>query len=94
MDTWHSLDLGASRASDPARDIREAWLKQASANAQQGSSDPGNAVFKLGKTAYFTPAAADLAAVFKASPCDKPARDGVGLLAGDARARAIHFPVG
>jgi len=34
-------------------------------------------------TAFFSPAAANLAAIFDAQPCFKPPREGLDLLAGD-----------
>jgi hypothetical protein len=42
-------------------------------------------------TAYFSPAAADLARAFDARPCSKPAREGLGLLAGEERAWSVLF---
>lgn len=40
---------------------------------------------------YFTPAARLLAESFDAGPCDKPARAGLRLIAGDRRAWQAHF---
>ena len=42
--------------------------------------------------AYFSPAAAEVAKAFQAEPCGKPARVGLGLLAGDERAWSVLFP--
>ncbi|MCB0117440.1 MAG: hypothetical protein KDD72_00315 [Anaerolineales bacterium] len=42
--------------------------------------------------AYFSPAAQTLAMRFDTEPCGKPARGGLGLLAGDPRCWAILFP--
>ncbi|MDM7911752.1 MAG: hypothetical protein QUS09_01505, partial [Methanotrichaceae archaeon] len=44
--------------------------------------------------AYFSPAAADVAETFDAEPCVKPARAGLGLLAGDERSWSVLFPEG
>jgi hypothetical protein len=43
-------------------------------------------------TAFFSPRATELAALFGASPCDKPPSDGIGLLVGNARSWEIFFP--
>ena len=43
-------------------------------------------------TAYFSPAACELAALFGAKPCGKPPGDGIGLLVGAARSWGIYFP--
>jgi hypothetical protein len=43
-------------------------------------------------TAYFSPAAVEVARIFAAEPCAKPAKDGLGLLAGDQRCWAELFP--
>ena len=42
--------------------------------------------------AYFTPASSELAKAFAAEPCEKPAREGLGLLAGDPRCWEVIFP--
>ena len=42
--------------------------------------------------AYFSPAAQTLAMRFDTEPCGKPARGGLGLLAGDPRCWSILFP--
>ena len=42
--------------------------------------------------AYFSPAARVIAKVFEAEPCEKPLRDGLGLLAGDPRCWIFFFP--
>ncbi|MDQ2693115.1 MAG: hypothetical protein M3Y68_13840 [Chloroflexota bacterium] len=41
---------------------------------------------------YFSPAAAELARKFGASPCERPAPAGLALLAGDVRAWSALFP--
>jgi len=43
-------------------------------------------------TAYFSPAAAEVAKVFDAEPCEKPLRGELGLLAGDKQALSVLFP--
>ena len=42
--------------------------------------------------AYFSPAAATVAHVFDASPCDTPQPDNLDLLGGDARCWPLLFP--
>jgi hypothetical protein len=42
--------------------------------------------------AYFSPAAASVAQAFDAEPCEKPARAGLGLLAGDPASWLALFP--
>jgi hypothetical protein len=44
--------------------------------------------------ACFSPAAAEVARIFTAEPYAEPARDGLGLLAGDQRCWATLFPTG
>lgn len=42
--------------------------------------------------AYFSPAAHKVASTFDAEPCEKPLRDGLGLLAGDQKCWILFFP--
>ncbi len=42
--------------------------------------------------AYFSPAAWNVARAFEVEPCEKPVRDGLGLLAGDPNSWAVFFP--
>jgi hypothetical protein len=42
--------------------------------------------------AYFSPAAQDVAQGFDAEPCEKPARTGLGLLAGMEKCWSVLFP--
>ena len=42
--------------------------------------------------AYFSPAVQNIAKLFDAEPCEQPAREGLGLLAGDPRCWAFFFP--
>ena len=44
--------------------------------------------------AYFSPAAVEVAKAFEAQPCTKPARAGLGLLAGDEQAWSVLFDEG
>ncbi len=42
--------------------------------------------------AYFSPAAEKVAKAFDAEPCEKPARNELGLLAGEPNSWAVFFP--
>ncbi len=42
--------------------------------------------------AYFSPAAGSIAKEFDAQPCSMPARNGLGLLAGDPECWSVFFP--
>jgi hypothetical protein len=42
--------------------------------------------------AYFSPAAQEVAWAFDAQPCEKPARAGLDLLAGDQGCWSVLFP--
>jgi len=98
MEFWYSKELGDGiMASMPSDEIQEAFLKSFVA-----AGEPLNmAVFTRYEsegrlhcevTAYFSPAAADVAKAFDAEPCEKPSRTGLGLLAGDERSWSMLFP--
>jgi hypothetical protein len=42
--------------------------------------------------AYFSPSASEAAEAFDGQPCAKPARAGLGLLAGDEESWSLLFP--
>ena len=100
MNNWYSLSLGDGiMAGMPSVEIEEAF--------QQAFTAAGKplemAVFTRAESegrlhceviAYFSPAARDVAEEFDAEPCEKPARPGLGLLAGDERAWSLLFPKG
>jgi len=95
MDTWYCKTLGDGvAASAPSRRIQQLFPPLYAASGQPS----GMAVFARHDreanrvTAYFSPRAAELAALFGAEPCAKPPSDGIGLLVGDARSWAIFFP--
>ncbi|MEO8164724.1 MAG: hypothetical protein ABI619_04940 [Betaproteobacteria bacterium] len=97
MDTWFSKNLGDGiTAAVPAAEIEEAFERLSTA----AGSPPDMAVLtrydseghlQCEVTAFFSPAAAELARRFEAKPCVKPLRNGLGLLAGDARCWAMLF---
>ncbi len=98
MENWYSLSLGDGiMAGTPANEIEETFLRSFTA----AGKPPEMAVFSRPESegrlhcevfAYFSPAAATVAKAFDAEPCAKPARTGLGLLAGDERAWAVLFP--
>lgn len=98
MRTWYSLSLGDGiMAGTPENEIEESFQKFFTA----AGHPPEMAVFTRPESegrlycevmAYFSPAAAEVAEAFDAEPCEKPARAGLGLLVGDARAWSLLFP--
>ena len=91
MTSWFAKSLGdGMTASEPSAEIEKAFLSLFVA----AGSPPDMAVFtryesegrlQCEVTAFFSPAAAHLAAMFDAQPCMKPAREALDLLAGDPR---------
>ena len=98
MDSWYSKELGdAITASMPSDEIEQAFQQLFVA----AGKPPNMAVFTRqvseGRlhcevTAYFSPAAVDIAKAFDAQPCEKPALSGLGLLAGDTLSWTVLFP--
>lgn len=95
---WHSLDLGdAIMANEPMEQIRKAFEEIVS----QNSISPDAAIFTRNDsegrlhcqvTAYFSPAANQIAKLFDAIPCQKPSRDNLDLLAGRETCWEVLFP--
>ena len=100
MDDWFWKSLGDGlTASEPAAEIEAAFQPLFA----QAGNPADMAVFtryesegrlQCEVTAYFSPAAAGLARKVGAQPCMRPARAGLGLLAGDARCWPVLFPDG
>jgi hypothetical protein len=95
MDTWYCKVLGHGAAAfAPSARIQAMFSPLYAASGQPSSM----AVFarhdrKANRvTAFFSPRATELAALFGASPCEKPSSDGIGLLVGNARSWEIFFP--
>ena len=98
MESWYSIGLGDGIiAATPSAEIEESFLQ--SFNAAGRPSDM--AVFTRPESegrlhceviAYFSPAAQEVAKAFDAQPCEKPARAGLGLLAGNQRCWSVLFP--
>jgi len=95
VETWYRKTLGDGvAASAPSLRIQQLFPPLFAASGQPSSmavlarhDRKANRV-----TAYFSPRAVELAALFGAEPCDKPPSDGIGLLVGDARSWAMFFP--
>ena len=100
MGTWYTKELGdGMTASTPAEEIKQAFLRKFQAEGQP----PEMAVFTrlesegrmhCERIAYFSPAAEQVAKSFQAWPCEKPARLGLDLLAGDENSCSLLFPNG
>jgi hypothetical protein len=98
MSSWYSVNLGDGMlAPMPTSQLEEAFLQFFVAAGRP----PEMAVFTRPESegrlhceviAYFSPAAREVAIAFEAKPCGKPARAGLGLLAGDERAWLVLFP--
>jgi hypothetical protein len=98
MQLWYSTSLGdGMTAAGPSAEIEEIFLKTFTA---QGTP-PEMAVFTRPESegrlhceviAYFSPAAQEVARAFDAQPCEKPARAGLDLLAGDQGCWSVLFP--
>lgn len=98
MEYWYSVSLGDGiTASIPSSEIEERFQP-----AFTKAGKPAEmAVFTRSEledhlhcevVAYFSPASADVAKAFDASPCAKPIRIGLKLLAGDERSWSALFP--
>ena len=98
MESWYSVNLGDGiMAVTPSAEVEEAFKK-----AFEAAGKPaGMAVFtryvsegrlQCDVIAYFSPQAREVAEAFEAEPCEKPVRDGLGLLAGDPGCWQVLFP--
>jgi hypothetical protein len=98
MSTWFYKSLGdAIVAAQPSDQIREAFLS----SYESLGKPAGMAVFTRSDSVdrlhcevsvYFSPAAAEVAKVFDAKPCERPLRPGLELLAGDRESWPVLFP--
>jgi hypothetical protein len=98
MNSWYSLSLGdGMMASMPAAQIEDAFLQTFVAAGRPVEMAVFTRPESAGRlhcevTAYFSPAAREVAMAFDARPCGRPARAGLGLIAGDERAWSMLFP--
>ncbi len=98
MESWCTLSLGdGMMAGTPSADIEELFVERFST----AGKPPAMAVFTRPESegrlyceviAYFSPAAATVALAFDAESCEKPARLGLSLLAGDPGCWQVLFP--
>jgi hypothetical protein len=98
MKHWYSVSLGdGMMAPVPTAEIEEASGQFFAASG----NPPEMAVFTRPESegrlhceiiAYFSPAAQAVAEAFDAEPCEKPARAGLGLLAGGESCWQVLFP--
>jgi len=100
MEYWYSKELGdGMMASMPTDEIQEAFLRSFVAAGKPLTMAVFTRFESEGRlhcdvTAYFSPAAAEIAKAFDAQPCGKPSRAGLGLLAGDELSWSVLFPEG
>ncbi len=97
MNPWYCLSLGDGMiAPTPSAEIEEAFLRVFTAAGRP----PEMAAFTRPESegrlhcevmAYFSPAAQEVAKAFDAEPCEKPARIGLGLLAGSEECWSVLF---
>ena len=98
MEFWYSKELGdGMMAPIPSDEIQDAFLKSFIAAGKPLDMAVFTRYESEGRlhcevTAYFSPAAVDVAKAFDAKPCEKPSRMGLGLLAGDERSWSALFP--
>ena len=100
MDTWYSKELGDGiTASMPSDEIERAFLGVFTTLGKPLDMAVFTRLESEGRlhcevVAYFSPAAKEIALAFDAEPCEKPARAGLGLLAGDELSWSTLFPEG
>jgi len=97
MGTWRALALGDGVIATP---MCENLKQQFAQTFSSASEHPYAAIFKRQDsesslhcevTAYFSPDAESVAIAFGATPCARPIRAGLELLAGDKQCWAVLF---
>jgi hypothetical protein len=98
MNTWYSVSLGDGMwAPVLFAQIEEIFCPQFDAAGKPVEM----AVFTRSESegrlhceviAYFSPASGEVAKLFSAEPCEKPAREGLGLLVGDPHCWDVILP--
>ncbi len=95
--TWYFLDLGdAMMADQPMDQIRKAFEEFVLQNGKSAdvaifTRNDSEGRLHCQVTAYFSPSAVEIAKAFQASPCPKPSKDNLDLLAGDETCWAKLF---
>ena len=98
MDRWYSKELGdAITAGMPSDEIEQAFQQMFVAagkplNMAVFTRQESEGRLHCEVTAYFSPAAKDVAHAFDAQPCEKPAVTNLALLAGDPLTWSVLFP--
>lgn len=98
MNTWYSISLGDGiMAATPSVEIEKVFLQmfidaERPLNMAVFTRLESEGRLHCEVVAYFSPAAKDVAKVFDAQVCKKPAREGLGLLAGMESCWSILFP--
>ncbi len=98
MDTWYSKELGdAIMASMPSDEIEEVFQQLFVAagkpiNMAVFTRQESEGRLHCEVTAYFSPAAKEVANAFDTQPCEKPTHQDLGLLAGDKLSWSVLFP--
>jgi hypothetical protein len=100
MDTWFSKQIGDGiMAPMPSAQIEEIFLPLFETAGKPVNMALFTRYESEGRlhcevTAYFSPAAADVAKALDAEPCERPSRTELGLLMGDKLAWSVLFPGG
>lgn len=100
MESWYSIGLGDGiTAAAPSAEIEETFLQTFNAAGKPADMAVFTRLESEGRLhceviAYFSPAALKVAKAFDAKPCERPARVGLGLLAGDQHCWSTLFPEG
>ncbi len=100
MNGWYSLSLGDGITSGaPSIEIEEAFKQAFTAAGKPKEMAVFTRFESEGRLqceviAFFSPAAKRLAESFDAEPCERPARSGLGLLAGETESWSLLFPEG
>lgn len=95
---WYSLDLGdAMMADEPKEQIRKAFEEFISENKTSAdvaifTRNDSEGRLHCQVTAYFSPATNQIAKEFGATPCAKPSKINLDLLAGTETCWDILFP--
>ncbi len=95
--TWYTKELGDGiTASIPSDEVKEAFSRVFHAEGTPIDMAVFTRLESEGRLhceviAYFSPSASDVAKAFDAQPCERPARMGLDLLAGDKRAWSVLF---
>jgi len=98
MESWYSKELGdAITASMPSAEIEQVFERVfvtagKPINMAVFTRQESEGRLHCEVTAYFSPAAKDVAHTFDARPCSKPKFSNLTMLAGDTLAWSILFP--